>query len=110
MFRKLRNKIIIITMAITTAVLILAGVSIMLFSSSFRPEPKAPFNTPNNEMVIEINSNGYNQEITEYIKNDRAEGETRLIITMLCIGVIIEIAVFTIVYYLSLLAQTGLIL
>ena len=47
MFKKLRNKIIIITMTITTAVLLLAGGSIMFFTSTIRPEPK-PFMNPIN--------------------------------------------------------------
>lgn len=96
MFKKLRNRIIIITMAITTVVLILSGVLIMLFSSATRPEPRP---------MLEINiSNSMiydDQELKEFIHNDREEGSRRLLITLLCVGTIIEVAVFLIIYYAS---------
>lgn len=96
MFSKLRNKIIIITMTVTTLVLIVAGCSIMFFSSTTRPEP-APFpNTMMLEMpeikVVEVNN---------YIKTDRDEGNVRLLVTLLGVGAIIELLVFLITYYLS---------
>lgn len=105
MFKKLRNKIVIITMATTTAVLILAGCSIMFFSSTMRPEPK-----PYPELVVfdtsEFESFGpkdnYNgQELKNYIENDRKEGNTRLLATLLSVGIGIELIVFLISYYLS---------
>ena len=96
MFKKLRNRIIIITMTITTVVLILSGVLIMLFSSATRPEPRP---------MLEINiSNSMiydDQDLKEFIHNDRKEGSQRLLITLLCVGVIIEVAVFLIIYYTS---------
>lgn len=100
MFKKLQNKIIIITMLITTAVLIVAGSSIMLFSSSLRPEPK-PF--------PDVMINGFeqttvlyeNHDFESYVKKDREEGSIRLLVTLLAIGVIAEIAVFMITYYFS---------
>lgn len=100
MFSKLRNKIIIITMTITTVVLVLAGVVIMLFSSTMRPEPKEPVES----VMIDVfdSTQGFtHQELNDYIKTDREEGNTRLLVTLLCVGAIIEIAVFLIVYYLS---------
>lgn len=95
MFKKLRNKIIIITMTITTAVLLVAGSSIMLFSSTLRPEPK-PFTGP---AFFDAPDN--NQDIKEYIKNDRKEGSSRLLATLLSVGLTIEVIVFLISYYLS---------
>ena len=95
MFGKLRNKIIIITMTITTVVLITAGISIMFFSSTIRPEP-TPF--PNQTF---INTNFNNQDLEIFIKNDRNEGNSRLLTTLLGVGVAIEIIVFLISYYLS---------
>jgi len=96
MFKKLRNRIIIITMAITTVVLVLSGVLIMLFSSATRPEPRP---------MLEINiSNSMiydDQDLKEFIHNDREEGSRRLLITLLCVGAIIEVAVFLIIYYTS---------
>ena len=98
MFKKLRNRIIIITMAITTAVLVMAGVFIMLFSSTMRPEPRprVEFN------YTAPNPSNYNEEeLRIYIESDRAEGNMRLLITLLCVGAIVEVAVFVIVYYAS---------
>ena len=93
MFNKLRNRIILITMAVTTAVLVLSGVLIMLFSSTTRPEPKF-------RVEIDYNTVG-GQEIREFIKDDREEGTTRLLITLLSVGAIIEVATFIIVYFAS---------
>ena len=95
MFKKLRNKIIIITMTITTAVLLLAGGSIMFFTSTILPEPK-PFMNP-----INFDSPFTPQEVKEYIKNDRKEGDTQLLGTLLTVGISIELIVFLISYYLS---------
>lgn len=98
MFKKLRNRIIVITMTVTTVVLVLSGGFIMLFSSTMRPEPKP---RPETEFNIQNPSFNDDQEIREYIKNDRKEGNERLLITLLCVGAIIEIAVFIISYYAS---------
>lgn len=97
MFKKLRNRIIIITMAITTAVLILSGTLIIVFSSTTRPEPKPQepdFSMPNPALYD-------NREIQEFIKNDRKEGDERLLVTLLCVGAIIEVVTFLIIYYAS---------
>ena len=94
MFNKLRRKIIIITMTITTAVLILAGIFIMLFSSTMRPEPESP----KNGIVINVGDSLY---INDYIKTDREEGNARLLVTLLWVGASIEVAVFLIIYHLS---------
>ena len=104
MFSKLRNKIIIITMATTTAVLFLAGCSIMFFSSMIRPEPKM-FPEPNVIEVKDFNSQSFpgntNQELNEYIRTDRREGSARLLVTLLSVGAIIELLVFVITFFLS---------
>ena len=96
MFKKLRNRIIIITMAVTTTVLILSGILIMIFSSTTRPEPKPEpnFNMPNPALYD-------NQELKDFIKNDRKEGSERLLATLLCVGAIIEVVTFLIVYFAS---------
>lgn len=98
MFKKLRNRIIIITMTTTTAVLILAGGFIMLFSSSMRPEPKPRPEYSYDTLGQELQSE---QQLQEFIKNDRKEGNERLLITLFCVGVAIEIAVFLITYFAS---------
>ena len=94
MFNRLRRKIIVITMTITTVVLILAGAFIMLFSSTMRPEPEPP----KNEVVINVGDSFY---IDDYIKTDREEGNARLLVTLLWVGASVEVVVFLIIYYLS---------
>ena len=96
MFKKLRNRIVIITMVVTTTVLVLSGVLIMVFSSTTRPEPKPEpdFSMPNPALYD-------NQELKDFIKNDRKEGNERLLVTLLCVGAIIEITTFLIVYFAS---------
>ena len=95
MFKKLRNRIIIITMTITTIVLVSSGVLIMVFSSSVRPEPK-PHREPNYG-TIDAPVFYDDQELREFIRNDRKEGSERLLITLLCVGAVIEVATFLIV-------------
>ncbi len=96
MFKKLRNRIIIITMTVTTTVLVLSGVLIMVFSSTMRPEPRPEpdFSMPNPALYD-------GQELKDFIKNDRKEGSERLLVTLLCVGAIIEVATFLIVYFTS---------
>lgn len=98
MFRKLRNRIIIITMTITTVVLILSGALIMIASSTTRPEPK-----PQRGMEIgALDLIAYDeQDLKDFIRIDREEGNVRLRVTLLCVGIVVEIAVFLIVYYAS---------
>lgn len=105
MFKKLRNRIIIITMTITTAILLVAGGSVVIFTSTTRPEPK-PF--PNPAFFNAPDSNKSNlpekytdQELKEFIKSDRREGNNRLLTTLLLVGALVEIIVFIIVYNLS---------
>ena len=92
-------------MTITTVVLIAAGCSIMFFSSTIRPEPK-PFPNPTLFSSSEVNpselpSQYSDQELKDFIKSDRKEGNSRLLITLLSVGAIIEIIVFIVSYYLS---------
>ena len=96
MFKKLRNRIIIITMAVTTTILVLSGVLIMVFSSTTRPDPKPEpdFGMPNPALYDD-------QELKDSIKNDRKEGSERLLVTLLCVGAIIEVATFLIIYFAS---------
>ena len=96
MFKKLRNRIIIITMVITTIILVLSSVLIMVFSSTTRSEPKPEpdFSMPNPALYDD-------QELKDFIKTDRKEGSERLFVTLLCVGVIIEVIAFLTVYFAS---------
>ena len=83
-------------MAITTTVLVLSGALIMIFSSTTRPEPKPEpdFSMPNPALYDD-------QDLKNFIRNDRKEGNRRLLITLLCVGATIEVATFLIVYFAS---------
>ena len=98
MFDKLRNKIIIVTMSVATAVLVVAGVFIMLFSATKRPEPKPylelDYNMPSPALYDD-------QELKDYIQTDREEGSARLLVALFCVGGIIEVIVFISIYSLS---------
>ncbi|MBQ6320907.1 HAMP domain-containing histidine kinase [Candidatus Saccharibacteria bacterium] len=96
MFGKLRRKIILVTMAITTAVLVLAGGMVMLFHTKMRPEPKE---FPE-RVVVEMDDR-VRVEMKEYIEGDREEGNRRLLVTLLGVGIAVEGLVFLISYDLS---------
>ena len=105
MFKKLRNRIIIIAMTVTTAILIVAGGSVMIFSSTIRPEPKpfagpAFFDMPDPGQS-DLPNQYSDQELKDFITNDRKEGNIRLLFTLLSVGIVVEIIVFVITYYLS---------
>ena len=105
MFKKLRNRIIIITMTVTTAILVVAGSSVMIFSSTTRPEPKplpeqAFFDTPDFSQSS-LADQYSEQELRDFIKSDRKEGNARLLITLLSVGAMVEVIVFVTTYYLS---------
>lgn len=106
MFKKLRNRIIIITMTITTVVLVVAGVSIMLISTTTRPEPKVRMEiftttTESDETGIGFPFADDENNLREFIRLDRNEGNTRLLMTLLGVGLMVEAVVFGMVYYLS---------
>ncbi|MBR3248999.1 HAMP domain-containing histidine kinase [Candidatus Saccharibacteria bacterium] len=82
-----------ITMVATTVVLILAGGSVMFFSSALRPEPKTE--------VVMVDMGGMSFDLMDHIKDDREEGDVRLAVTLVSVGVAIEIIVFITSYYLS---------
>ena len=92
-------------MTVTTAILVVAGSSVMIFSSTIRPEPKqfsnpAFFGNPDSGQS-NLPDRYSDQELNEFIKSDRKEGNTRLLVTLLSVGIIVEIIVFIITYYLS---------
>lgn len=99
MFQKLRKRIIIITMAVTTTVLVLSGILIMIFSTASRPapdhhhEPDFQNNTSENHFDDE--------ELRNFIQSDRAEGQGRLIASLIAVDIIVETTVLIIVVYAS---------
>lgn len=82
----------------------------MLISSTMRPDPVPRFE----RMVVidreslDTNSNSQlptpnfeSQDLKLFIKSDREEGNNRLLMTLLSVGIIIEVAVFWITFFLS---------
>lgn len=92
-------------MSITTAILLLAGASVMIFSSTIRPEPK-PFPAPESFGAPDFSEtnlpkNYSDEELKNFIASDRKEGNARLLITLISVGVMVEIIVFITSCYLS---------
>ena len=85
-------------MALTSVVLILSGILIMVFASAMRPEPRPRFES-GYDLPTPTTYN--NQELKEFIKNDRKEGNKRLLNTLLCVGATIEVATFLIISFVS---------
>lgn len=84
-------------MVVATVVLLLSGTIIMLSASTMRPEPKPHPELNNNSAMVRRDD----EELRKFIETDRKEGDARLLATLLCVGTVIELAVFLIVFYLS---------
>lgn len=96
MFKKLRNKIVLINMAFTTLVLII-GFSVIYLTAA-EGAKKRPFPAPNNQrdaIVLE------NDTFRERIKEDRESSLTSLLISLVVTGICIETAVFFASLYLA---------
>ena len=68
----------------------------MVFSSTTRSEPK-----PEPDFSMSDPALYDDQELKDFIKTDRKEGSERLFVTLLCVGVIIEVIAFLTVYFAS---------
>jgi len=96
MFKKLRNKFILTNMLTTTAILVVAFVSIFTFTAvgtsrrELPPSPK-PF-SENNEM---------REVFRNEIQREREEQLVRLAVTLIMVGISIEILVFLVSYFIA---------
>ena len=96
MFKKLRNKLILINMGVTSVVVVVVFVSIYniyTYSANRRPP-------------IEENSFvGFSEEINRFveitIKNEKQNAARDLLIILISSGVVIEIVVFLLSYYMA---------
>ena len=98
MFQKLRKRIIIITMAVTTTVLVLSGI-LMIFSTTSRPAPDH-----HHEPDFQNNTSDHHfddEELRNFIQSDRAEGQGRLIASLIAVDIIVETTVLIIIVYAS---------
>lgn len=102
MFRKLRNKIVGISMLTTTIVIAIAFSAIYFVASSNvnnRPMPR-----PNNNMSVIFdngNSKSFDDEIFEHIQKDRKEGLQGLLASLIVTGICVEFLVFLLSLYLA---------
>jgi signal transduction histidine kinase len=93
MFKKLRNKIIITNIVFTTLVLIVAFSGIFFFSANgmrHRPMPEPRVNVTRNQEVQDEMREILNQEI----ERDRSDQLKRLAISLISIGLSIEVLIF----------------
>lgn len=93
MFSKLRNKLIFINLSITTAVVLAAFTWIYLYTTK-SAENRPPM------MNIEF-SDEENQIFRVWMENERSATAQKLLITLICAGVAIEIMVALVSYYLA---------
>ncbi len=95
MFKKLRNKFILTSMLTTTAILVVAFVSIYAVSAvgTRRELPPSPKSFDENSEVREA----FGKEI----RREREEQLVRLAVTLVMVGISIEILVFVVSYYIA---------
>ena len=99
MLQKLRKRIIIITMAVTTTVLVLSSILILVFSTASRPALG-----PHHEPEFQNNSSEHqfdDKELRNFIQSDRAEGHGRLVASLIAVDIIVETTVLIIIVYTS---------
>lgn len=102
MFRKLRNRIVGITMLTTTIVLVIAFTviySVVSTNAKRRPMPKPENNA---SVIFEENRNfSFSEEIEKRVQEDRRESLNDLLSSLIISGVCIEILMFLLSLYLA---------
>lgn len=102
MFKKLRNRIVGISMLSTTIVLVVAFsviYSTVAANTKNRPMPKPQFNA---SVIFEDNErSSFSEEMGLRIKEDREEGLRVLLVSLIVSGISIEVLVFLFSLYLA---------
>lgn len=95
MFRKLRNKFILINMLTTTAILVIAFVSIFAFmvAGIRREKPRAPEDFRVSNKMLEA--------FEKEIEAERENQIVRLGVTLILVGVAVEVLVFIVSYIMA---------
>jgi len=109
MFKKIRNRIVGISMASTTVVLIIAFsviYSVVSTSVANRPMPKAEWENSNNSGTVTTNSEEFEngqvmKEVRKHINEDRENALKTLLISLIITGVCVEFLVFILVLFLA---------
>lgn len=97
MFRKLRNHLILINTVITTVVLVIAFTTIYIVAQN--STMKRPFPRGGGEF-----SQRDNQIIEERVRDERKAALGSLLVSLIVVGVIVEVAVIIVSYYLAEIA------
>ena len=96
MFRKLRNKLILINLGITTAVILVVFSAIYIISTrSAEGRPPAPTNG------VTFYDEATEQIIAFTIREEKQAAANNLLVVLVCSGVAIEIAVALVSYYMA---------
>lgn len=104
MFRKLRNKLILINLGITTVVVLVVFSAIFWFAtrSAEQREPMAP----PSEIIIQSESDSFYDDFMQRIvaltiREEKQAAANNLLIILICSAISIEIAVALVSYYLA---------
>lgn len=103
MFRRLRNRLIIINVVVTTIVLAVAFSTIYTVAhtkSTLRPEPMREMRGPGPGAVQEMPSE-MSQAMTDYVMKDRRTALDSLLWSLLAVGGLVEVAVVLLSYGLA---------
>ena len=96
MFKKLRNKFILTNMLTTTAILVVAFVSIFIFTAVGTTRRELP---PSPKMFNE--NSAMREAFRNEIQREREDQLVRLAITLVLVGISIEILVFVVSYFIA---------
>ncbi len=97
MFRKLRNRLVLVNTVITTVVLVIAFATIYIVaqnSTAKRPSPRGGSDFSQHDMMI----------MEERVRDDRQASLNSLLISLITVGAIVEVAVVFVSYCLAEIA------
>lgn len=96
MFRKLRNRLIIINLGITSLIILISFTLIYILSSK-----SASQRPPMGEQRIELYSDDFENTIRVLVENEKRAAAKDLLVMLIVSGLLIELAVAIVSYYLA---------
>ena len=97
MFNRLRNRLVLLVMAITTVILVVAFTTIYLVVSAV---PTSQYSVPNFETESSIQEK-FEAYLSQQIQNERKSSLANLLRTLIVSGICIEVAVFCMALYIA---------
>lgn len=97
MFNRLRNRLVLLVMAITTVILVVAFTTIYLVVSSV---PTSQYSVPNFETESSIQEK-FEAYLSQQIQKERKSSLANLLRTLIVSGICIEVAVFCMALYIA---------